>query len=460
MVKSRNYWTYEKCKEEALKYQTKKEFRKNAKGCIKSAIRNGWMIDICSHMINLIKPNGYWTKEKCHEESLKYQTRNELWINNASVHVISNKNGWLDEICSHMIPTQKPTGYWTKEKCQEETLKYNTRSEFQKNNASVYKISRINGWLDEICNHMILLHKPNNYWTKKRCQEEALKYINRTEFSKNSSNIYSAAHRNGWLDEICNHMIILQKPNGYWTKELCKEEALKCKTRSEFQKNNSSTYNSALKNGWLDEICSHMIIQNNNTKRCIYCYEFSDNSVYVGLTYNLEKRQKDRDNCDNDQVTKHIKESKLKPIRKQLTEYINVNDAIKLEGYYVEKYNSEGWCVLNKAKTGAIGGPLRWTYEKCKKEALKYKSRHEFENSSKGAYESSRKNGWLDEVCSHIIPTQKPRNYWTKEKCHEESLKYNSKSELRIKNNALVCAAYRNGWLDEICSHMKNKRNN
>ena len=49
-----------------------------------------------------------------------------------------------------------------------------------------------------------------------------------------------------------------RKPNGYWTKERCHEVALTCSTRNEFRKKFGSVYESARKNGCLDEICSHM----------------------------------------------------------------------------------------------------------------------------------------------------------------------------------------------------------
>jgi len=58
-------------------------------------------------MIRLIKPNGYWTKEKCHEESLKYKSREEFRKNHSSAYSASIRNKWLDEICSHMIRLRK-----------------------------------------------------------------------------------------------------------------------------------------------------------------------------------------------------------------------------------------------------------------------------------------------------------------------------------------------------------------
>jgi len=42
-------------------------------------------------------------------------------------------------------------------------------------------------------------------------------------------------------------------PNGYWDYEKCKEESKKYTGRKEFQKGNSSAYNTSLKNNWLDD---------------------------------------------------------------------------------------------------------------------------------------------------------------------------------------------------------------
>ena len=107
-----------------------------------------------------------------------------------------------------MTPRQKPSGYWTKERCQVESLKYQTRGEFQILSDSVYQISRRNKWLDDICSHMEEIKKPNRYWTKEKCQEEASKYNTKSEYNKKSKSAYGSSWKNGWLDEVCSHMII------------------------------------------------------------------------------------------------------------------------------------------------------------------------------------------------------------------------------------------------------------
>lgn len=50
----------------------------------------------------------------------------------------------------------------------------------------------------------------------------------------------------------------MSKPRNYWTKEKCKEDALKYNIRENFKKGYVSAYNAALRNKWLDEICLHM----------------------------------------------------------------------------------------------------------------------------------------------------------------------------------------------------------
>ena len=101
--------------------------------------------------------------------------------------------------------------------------------------------------------------KPNGYWTKEKCQEEALKYKSKTDFKKSEKGAYKKATQNKWINDICSHMKSDRKPNGYWTKEKCQEEALKYKTKANFYNQNSSAYSKALKNKWLKNILEKLL---------------------------------------------------------------------------------------------------------------------------------------------------------------------------------------------------------
>ena len=91
------YWTYEKCKEEALKYKNRSSFQKNARGAYDKAMTKGWLEEICSHMIRTRKRKGHWSKENCREIALKYKTSSDLGANNKPVYDAIYKKGWLDE---------------------------------------------------------------------------------------------------------------------------------------------------------------------------------------------------------------------------------------------------------------------------------------------------------------------------------------------------------------------------
>lgn len=197
----------------------------------------------------------------------------------------------------------------------------------------------------------------------------------------------------------------------------------------------------------------------NRFKRCIYSYEFiEDKSVYVGLTFNINDRQNSRNRSETDQVTKHIKKTNHSPIRKQLTEYLDVIIASKLEGEYLEKYKQDGWNILNVAKTGGIGGTiLYWTKERCFDAAKLCTTRSEFSKKFRGAHSSSMKHGWIDEIYLNIKSTKGGKIIYTKEMCSAKSILCKTKKDFKELYKCEFNAAYRWGWLDDITSHMTRK---
>jgi hypothetical protein len=351
------------------------------------------------------------------------------------------------------VKERKPKGYWTFERCKEEALKYNKKINFRINNCGCYTYAYRRGWLDDICLHMI----KNTYWNYEKCKEEALKFKTRAEFSKKSGGAYNMTFKMKWLDEVCSHMTIEHLPKGYWTYDKCKVEALKYKTKKEFEEYNASALTIARRNGWLKEICEHMVSVGNKYKRCIYSYEFSDNYVYVGLTYNLTERHNNRFSKKIDIVYKHYNKTGINPILKQLTEYITVKEARVLEGVFVEKYKSDGWNILNIYDTGGIGGNiLHWSKEKCIEAILKCSSRTEFKNKYRGAQNSAFKNKWYKEIIE-LIPKNKNIKY-TKTICLEKAILCNTRQEFKKRFIHEFSVSYTNKWLDDICIHMVSGR--
>lgn len=242
-IKNLMYWTKERCIEVAKSFQHKKDFQNAYRGAYTSCQRNNWLEEVCSHMIP--KGNMYnkliyvyefsdnhayvgltYDINKRHNNRMKDERdpvlihmnktklipirkllTNFLPIEEACIQEINwakiyTDQGWTllnraetgSHIGTHVIK-------WTKEACAEEASKYTSKVQFRINSVSAYSTAKHKKWLNEICSHMIPIKKPNGYWTKEKCREEASKYPDRISFQKSTS-AYAITCRNKWLDEF------------------------------------------------------------------------------------------------------------------------------------------------------------------------------------------------------------------------------------------------------------------
>ncbi|MDE5855889.1 MAG: GIY-YIG nuclease family protein, partial [Anaeroplasmataceae bacterium] len=291
---------------------------------------------------------------------------------------------------------------WNKERVFEESKKYSSRSDFNKNSSRAYQIALQNNWLDQMT-WLITKNKPSGYWTVERVFEESKKYQSRSEFKQKSSAAFDKARDNNLLDQMPWLDNPNRKPHGYWTKERVFEESKKYTYRNQFQKGCSSAYGISKRNKWLDEMtwlrdCKTL---DGDTVDCIYAYRFSDqNAIYIGRTIDRKTRDRDHRTKTNDAVYIFFTENSLPcPEMEIIEDNLTIAEGSEREGYWVDYYKKEGWIILNRKKTGGLGAIAsgKWYYESCKVEASKYSSRSEFQKNASGAYSASLKRGWLDE---------------------------------------------------------------
>ena len=76
---------------------------------------------------------------------------------------------------------------WTKETCILEAKKYKSRTEFKKKSSGAYSAAITNGWQQDIFRILPTLQKPSGYWTKQRCAIEAKKFNKKSDFKSRSS---------------------------------------------------------------------------------------------------------------------------------------------------------------------------------------------------------------------------------------------------------------------------------
>lgn len=101
-----------------------------------------------------IESLGIWTKDAVLADAKKYQFLKDWSSSGSAASQIAYKNGWINEATKHMTKTQKPTGYWTKERILNDAKKYKTRKEWSRSSKSAYVTAHAKKWADDACAHM------------------------------------------------------------------------------------------------------------------------------------------------------------------------------------------------------------------------------------------------------------------------------------------------------------------
>ena len=289
--------------------------------------------------------------------------------------------------------------------------------------------------------------KNSNILTKEQCGEIALQYPNKNQLYLNNKDVYNKILTNKWL-ELFDHMPINTSNSAYhWSYDKCKETVLTCKTIKELRTKYISCYNRILKSRWI-ELLNFLERNGNKYKRMIYVYIFSDNHCYVGLTFN-ENDRKNRHEREGS-VFDHIQKTNLIPEYIKLTDYVDSNEAIKLEKFYIKKYESAKFIMLNVSNGGALGGNSRkWFKENTYEESLLYKTVGDFQKGNSGAYKAAVRNGWIDEFYPDRKIIKKFIEYNYEEAKKEASL-YKNISSFEKNSRSAYTSSKNNGWLEEF----------
>lgn len=353
-------YTKDECYTESLKYDSRLEFEKNSKSIYKCAELNEWLNDF-PHLRTKNTPlKTRYTKFECYNIFLKckdmlvFKNKYHLYYKCASI------NGWLDEFKK---PKNTKIEKYTKTQCKLSAINYTTKSEFASKGKKYYEFALKNGWLNEICSHMTNNIYDKNYWTKELCNTEALKYNSRSDFELGNLSAYHISKTNNWLDEICSHMIV-DVSDCFWTKQRCRIEASKYPKKSHFCYYAEKAYKISIKNDWIDDICKHMI--------------GDDDERFLTLT----------------------------------------------------------------------------DKEKCFNEALKYSSMREFFEKSIVIFEKCKDNKWFAEACKHMPTHTLPAGYWTKERCGVEAKKYKTITDFRANAKGAYNRILENKW-NELDIHLR-----
>lgn len=377
-----------------------------------------------------------WTYDLVKNEALKFNSSSEFKKGNPKAYDYACRHNILGDFFSNV---QK---FWSLDEIKKEASKYKTKNEFKIGSNCAYQAALRKNIIDE------LFENTNAIWNEESVREEASKYKNKSEFKKNCVGAYGYALRHNLIDDLfCNTYT-------YWNDESVIEFAKKCKTKKDFYQN-SGAYGYATRHNLLNTF-TWLMLECDELKRCIYAYTDEKNKVaYIGLTVNKEERHIShstgffRGKKQKSPVFEYfmsIKEEVPEPI--YLEDNLSLIEAQEKENYYIKKFEENGYKILNKAKTGigigSVGYRHKWSFERLKEEASKYKTKTELYLNNRGAYDYAISNNFIDDLYDNV------KNVWNEDKVKEEASKYKNRYSFLKNCKGGYCYAERHNMLDDL----------
>lgn len=249
-----------------------------------------------------------------------------------------------------------------------------------------------------------------------------------------------------------------------WTLDLVTLEAKKYSTRGAFLKGSSGAYSRALKMGWLDSVCSHMPAYKARSTTWDYEAVKAEAKRYQSRYAFMQG--------NSSAYYRAIKSGWLEDVCSHMPAYVPKArtwdfDTVKVEAQkYKTRTEFQNGCkgayqrALQMRWIDAVCSHMPkhagvvWDFASVKAEAAKFDTLTKFQKGAPGAYRMASKSGWIGDVCSHMPKRANTVSIWTLDAVKAESQKYSTRREFRLGSNAAYQKAVRKNWLDSVCSHM------
>jgi len=190
-------WTFEKAYKIAQCFETVNEMCEEYEYLYKISKAKGWLekFDWFRGKEIKIEKQTIWTEETCLNEAKKYDSRKDFRKNCRSAYDKAKECGWLDSYT--WLIHHKPHSEWDYERCKKEAKKYPNRNEFGKHSYGAYTQARIQGWLDDF--YPVPLRRVLDYET---CKELASKYQSVSDLLANDKSLYGTLRKKGWIKDF------------------------------------------------------------------------------------------------------------------------------------------------------------------------------------------------------------------------------------------------------------------
>ena len=307
---------------------------------------------------------------------------------------------------------------WTFEHIYEESKKYKSLKELRKTDKRLYKAIFKYGVLDKLEWLEPIRHILNYDYVKK----VASKYKTRKEFELGSNSAYHAALKNGWIDKL-----------GFPSYEYASIFSI---YSYEFKEYN----------------LVYVGLTNNRERRDREHHGNTKRGMTTVRKFALEHK------IEN-----------YKPIYHYAN--LSMQEAGEKEKEVLDLYISNGWQPLNMKKVGPISSSIGtspssgYTKEYIIEKINECGSMRNFRDRYRSLYYYASRNKMLKELKEKssiklgLYSTKNDRFRDSFDECKKEAIKYKTKSELNRKNYTLYTIMRKSGWLDAVFKKSVKKNN-
>lgn len=382
-------------------------------------------------------PAKYWTKDLCELEAKRHPTKSSLRAAYPRVYKLICVNGW-HHMFAHMTSPQVPRGYWQNfDHVLQEAKRAGSYKKFIKSKGA-YASALSHGWLDKL--ELKQSRNPPYSWTRDRILALAKNYSRQIDFIRENPKAYQASCKKGLWPEI---RLLLQPTKMRWNFEACLEAALICSTRSEFGRKFPGAYGLALRNTFLNDICKHMRRPWSSFGEC------SIEEFLMAHDIDYERQKK----------------------FPKLPRFLRYDFYLPKYQMIIEHHGSPhyqlGWGrTLEKKRQHLQGVKHRdqLKMEFATKNGMKFVVIWQFDYKGKDEIQALLR----DRLVSHVpklsfhrrnLSEEEINLIWREkisfEDCEREAKRYSSRSEFKREAKPYWMFAHENGFIDEICTHMK-----
>lgn len=377
---------------------------------------------------------------------------------------------------------------WDKTAVIKDAAKYNSVAEWRQNSSSAYAICCRNKWNEEACAHMIRAKQANGFWTDENILAECAKYHSTAEWQRESPSSYQIAKKRKLVPANMQREL----EHGKWSKANIAKAAKSCSTRGEFRSTHPSAYTIALNNGWLDDVCEHMLNKapwfgprvireylmthdvsfklehkfRQHKEVAKYPFDFFLPDFNLVLEYqgrqHIDGWMRDRADAAAIQVRDQIKKdfavaNNINYLELNQTNKVDLFKALESELVRLADKERLVFSLATRSLTDdeikSLETAFIWNYESVKAAVAKCKTVKEFRDTYPGGYGYALLNDIWEDLSKPLKRVIEHGKY-TKEYVTAAALECTTRNEFKQMHRGAWAAAQRNGWLIEVCSHM------